>query len=112
MPLLSISLIQFLQVYQITTNQFLCRNKFFGRSLHVSGFQQALRQFLHNGSRLRTDVLAPLIRRLEELVGILTQQESVRFYTTSLLLIYDGLDLSCGEVQLLDNLIVNKISLI
>ncbi|KAK7871697.1 hypothetical protein R5R35_009054 [Gryllus longicercus] len=83
-----------MQVYQVTTRRFLCRNKFYGRSLSVSGFQQALRQFLHNGSRLRSDVLSPLIRRLEELVVVLARQDAVRFYTTSLLLLYEG-DESC-----------------
>ncbi|KAJ9591769.1 hypothetical protein L9F63_001705 [Diploptera punctata] len=79
-----------MQVYQVTTKRFLCRNKFYGRSLNVGGFQQALRQFLHNGTKLRSDVLPPLIRRLEELVYILGRQDAVRFYTTSLLLLYEG----------------------
>ncbi|XP_049779049.1 inositol hexakisphosphate kinase 3-like [Schistocerca cancellata] len=86
-----------MQVYQVTTQRFVCRNKFFGRSLSVGGFQQAVRQFLHNGSHLRSDVLGPLIRRLEELAAVVTQQEATRFYTTSLLLIYDGLEHSCTE---------------
>lgn len=79
-----------MQVYQVTTRRFLCKNKFYGRSLSVAGFQQALRQFLHNGNRLRSDVLSPLIRRLEELVVVLAHQDAVRFYTTSLLLLYEG----------------------
>ncbi|XP_069688137.1 inositol hexakisphosphate kinase 1-like isoform X2 [Periplaneta americana] len=85
-----------MQVYQVTTQRFLCRNKFYGRSLSVGGFQQALRQFLHNGAKLRSDVLPPLIRRLEELVYILGRQDAVRFYTTSLLLLYEGDDCHSG----------------
>ncbi|XP_034249485.1 inositol hexakisphosphate kinase 3-like isoform X2 [Thrips palmi] len=83
-----------MQVYQTTTGRFLCRNKLYGRSLSVSGFTQALCKFLHNGKRLRIDVLAPLIKRLEELLSVLHRQEAVRFYTASLLLLYEGLDLS------------------
>ena len=56
----------------------------------MGGFQQALRQFLHNGAKMRSDVLPPLIRRLEELVYILGRQDAARFYTTSLLLLYEG----------------------
>lgn len=83
-----------MQVYQTTTGRFLCRNKLYGRSLSVNGFTQALSKFLHNGSRLRIDVLPPLIKRLEELLDVLHRQEAVRFYTASLLLLYEGLDLS------------------
>ncbi|XP_066997568.2 inositol hexakisphosphate kinase 1 [Anabrus simplex] len=86
-----------MQVYQVTTQRFLCRNKFYGRSLSIAGFQQALCQFLHNGARLRSDVLPPLIRRLEELVVVLAHQDSVRFYTTSLLLLYEGNEVHSPE---------------
>ncbi|XP_063222894.1 inositol hexakisphosphate kinase 1-like isoform X2 [Bacillus rossius redtenbacheri] len=79
-----------MQVYQVTTKQFLCRNKFYGRSLSVSGFQQAIKQFFHNGLCSRYDVIPPLIRRLEELIVVLGHQDTIRFYTTSLLLLYEG----------------------
>lgn len=80
------------QVFQISSKHYLCRNKFYGRTLSVSGFQQALVQFLHNGVRFRSDVLPVLIRRLEELFTVLGRQETVRLYTTSLLLLYEGDD--------------------
>lgn len=86
--------LQLSQVYQTTTKRFLCRNKLYGRSLSVSGFTQALCKFLHNGKQVRVDVLPPLIRKLEELLGVLHRQEAVRFYTASLLLLYEGLDVS------------------
>ncbi|EEB10437.1 inositol hexaphosphate kinase, putative [Pediculus humanus corporis] len=81
-----------MQVFQISSKHYLCRNKFYGRTLSVSGFQQALVQFLHNGVRFRSDVLPVLIRRLEELFTVLGRQETVRLYTTSLLLLYEGDD--------------------
>lgn len=70
----------------------MCHNKYYGRSLSIAGFQHALYQFLHNGTRLRVDVLPPLIQKLEELDLILSQQEAFRFYTSSLLLLYEGSD--------------------
>uniref|UniRef100_A0A1B6EQX8 Kinase n=1 Tax=Cuerna arida TaxID=1464854 RepID=A0A1B6EQX8_9HEMI len=79
-----------MQVYQASSGRFLCRNKLYGRSLTAAGFQSAVRNFLHDGTRLRTDALPPLIRRLEELRSALMQLESIRLYTTSLLLLYEG----------------------
>ncbi|KAF4527415.1 hypothetical protein B566_EDAN015314, partial [Ephemera danica] len=58
--------------------------------LTVSGFERSLYQFLHNGNKIRADILPPLIRKLQELYSILEQQEAFRFYTSSLLLVYDG----------------------
>lgn len=81
-----------MQVYQVPSKHYLCRNKFYGRTLSVSSFQQALTQFLHNGARFRSDVLPVLIRRLEDLWNALARQETIRLYTTSLLLLYEGDD--------------------
>ncbi|KAL1129083.1 hypothetical protein AAG570_013614 [Ranatra chinensis] len=79
-----------MQVYQVTSGRFLCRNKFYGRTLSAGGFSAAVRHFLHDGTRLRVEVLPPLIRRLEALVDVLENQTSLRLYTTSLLLLYEG----------------------
>lgn len=78
------------QVYQASSGKFMCRNKLYGRTLTMAGFQKALNIFLHDGVRLRTDALPPLIRRLEELLNTLSNLESIRLYTTSLLLLYEG----------------------
>ncbi|KAK9502981.1 hypothetical protein O3M35_011651 [Rhynocoris fuscipes] len=79
-----------MQVYQVTTGRFLCRNKFFGRSLSTNGFSNALRHFLHDGQRFRTELLPSLIRKLEVLAETVAALESLRLYTTSLLLLYEG----------------------
>ncbi|XP_032827298.2 inositol hexakisphosphate kinase 1-like isoform X2 [Petromyzon marinus] len=79
-----------MQVYQAESNEFLCRNKYYGRELSVDGFQRAIFQFLHNGRRLRTELLAPVTRRLRALQSVLESRSSFRFYSSSLLVIYDG----------------------
>ncbi|KAG8231313.1 hypothetical protein J437_LFUL006969 [Ladona fulva] len=79
-----------MQVYQVTTRRFLCRNKLFGRALTIEGFRMALVQFLHNGWHIRLDVVKPLLERLEALEGILTRLGAARFYTCSLLCLYEG----------------------
>ena len=58
----------------------------------MDGFREGLCQFLHNGNRLRTDALIPLVEKLQELKSVLSSLDTFRFYTSSLLLIYEGLD--------------------
>ncbi|KAB0396997.1 hypothetical protein E2I00_000579, partial [Balaenoptera physalus] len=54
------------------------------------GFKEALFQFFHNGRYLRRELLGPVLRKLTELKSVLERQESYRFYSSSLLVIYDG----------------------
>ncbi|XP_043932423.1 inositol hexakisphosphate kinase 3 [Protopterus annectens] len=81
-----------MQVYQTDAAHFLCRNKYYGRKLSKEGFQQTLFQFLHNGERLRTDLLDPVLLLLQRLMSVIEQQNSYRFYSSSLLIIYEGED--------------------
>ncbi|NXF12913.1 IP6K3 kinase, partial [Smithornis capensis] len=79
-----------MQVYQADTGHFLCKDKYFGRRLSPEGFRQALRQFLCSGNQLRTELLEPIILRLKALLAVIRKQSSYRFYSSSLLIIYDG----------------------
>ncbi|KAM9184632.1 inositol hexakisphosphate kinase 3 isoform 2-T2 [Mergus octosetaceus] len=81
-----------MQVYQVDTGHFLCKDKYYGRKLSPEGFRQALRQFLCNGNHLRIDVLEPIILQLKALLSVIRKQSSYRFYSSSLLIIYDGLE--------------------
>ncbi|XP_005995525.1 inositol hexakisphosphate kinase 3 [Latimeria chalumnae] len=83
-----------MQVYQSDSGSFLCRNKYYGRKLTAEGFRQTLYQFLHNGDRLQTDLLDPVILRLRALKLVIEQQSTYRFYSSSLLIIYDGKEAS------------------
>ncbi|XP_066134354.1 inositol hexakisphosphate kinase 3 [Saccopteryx bilineata] len=79
-----------MQVYQVDKKHFLCKDKYYGRKLSVEGFRQALYQFLHDGTRLRTELLGPILGRLRALLAVIRSQSSYRFYSSSLLIIYDG----------------------
>ncbi|XP_071434739.1 inositol hexakisphosphate kinase 3 [Pithys albifrons albifrons] len=79
-----------MQVYQADTGHFLCKDKYYGRRLSPEGFRQTLRQFLCTGNRLRTDLLEPIVLRLKALLSVIRKQSSYRFYSSSLLIIYDG----------------------
>ncbi|XP_061076773.1 inositol hexakisphosphate kinase 1 [Conger conger] len=79
-----------MQVYQMDTGHYLCRNKYYGRGLSTEGFRQALQQYLHNGAQLRRDLLQPMLGKLRSLQAVLERQASYRFYSSSLLVIYEG----------------------
>ncbi|XP_004676212.1 PREDICTED: inositol hexakisphosphate kinase 1 [Condylura cristata] len=79
-----------MQVYQLDTGHYLCRNKYYGRGLSIEGFRNALYQYLHNGLDLRRDLFEPILGKLRGLKAVLERQASYRFYSSSLLVIYDG----------------------
>nr|XP_003473961.1 inositol hexakisphosphate kinase 3 isoform X1 [Cavia porcellus] len=79
-----------MQVYQTDKKHFLCKDKYYGRKLSAEGFRQGLCQFLHNGARRRTELLQPILQRLQALLTVIRAQSSYRFYSSSLLIIYDG----------------------
>ena len=76
--------------------RFVCRNKYYGRKLSDAGFHQAIKDFFHNGTRLRDELIQPFIRKLQKLKKVVEKQHSFRFYSSSLLLIYDGKESSHG----------------
>lgn len=93
----------------MTSGKFKCRNKYYGRKLGVEGFREGLMEFLHNGNRLRTDALVPLVDNLLELKAVLQSLDTFRFYTSSLLLIYEGLDPElCGDNEATDEDMICK----
>ncbi|KAM6126534.1 inositol hexakisphosphate kinase 1 isoform 3-T4 [Phoenicopterus ruber ruber] len=85
-----------MQVYQLDTGHYLCRNKYYGRGLSIEGFRNALYQYLHNGIELRKDLFEPVLAKLRSLKAVLERQASYRFYSSSLLIIYDGKDSRAG----------------
>ncbi|XP_020344902.1 inositol hexakisphosphate kinase 2 [Oncorhynchus kisutch] len=79
-----------MQVYQSDSGQLMFMNKYHGRKLSLPGFKEALFQFFHDGQRLRRELLFPVLRKLREMQETLESCESYRFYSSSLLIIYDG----------------------
>ena len=78
------------QVYHPNTGTYVHHSKHYGHALRVEGFRKALRQFLHNGSELRTELRDLIIQRLKQLTEQISQLDSFRFYSSSLLIMYDG----------------------
>ncbi|XP_076041441.1 inositol hexakisphosphate kinase 3-like isoform X2 [Oratosquilla oratoria] len=79
-----------MQVYNRAKKVYIRRNKYHGRQLSEEGFKQTIWQFLHNGKRLRLDIVEMITVRLEELRAIIAKLDSFRFFTSSLLILYDG----------------------
>lgn len=78
------------QVYRYDTGQLMFMSKFHGRRLTLKDFKDALFQFFHSGHRLRRELLSPVLHRLRDMQAALEACESYRFYSSSLLIIYDG----------------------
>ncbi|XP_002740788.2 inositol hexakisphosphate kinase 1-like, partial [Saccoglossus kowalevskii] len=79
-----------MQVYQVDTGRYHCRNKYYGRGLTVDGVKKCFYEFLHNGERLRVELISAIINRLLEMKMMLEKKHSYRFYSSSLLVIYKG----------------------
>lgn len=65
-------------------------NKYHGRKLSLAGFKEALCQFFSDGRVLRRELISPVLHRLREMRAVLEACESYRFFSSSLLIIYDG----------------------
>lgn len=79
-----------MQVYQADADHYVKRDKYWGRELNEEGFKAALYRFFHNGFCLRTLVIQRVISRLENLRRAIETQSSYRFYSCSLLVVYEG----------------------
>ena len=81
-------------MYDASKNMYIYHDKYYGRALSKEGFYDALKAFLHNGVSLRVDILPRLIAMLIKLRETVRKQDTYRFFSSSLLLIYDGKDTS------------------
>lgn len=78
----------------------MCRNKYYGMKLCEEGFREELVTFLHNGQQFRTEVIEPLLYKLRKLYKVIEKQNSFRFYSSSLLLMYEGdVEKKCDDVS-------------
>ncbi|XP_047991169.1 inositol hexakisphosphate kinase 2 isoform X2 [Leguminivora glycinivorella] len=66
------------------------RDKYWGRALTENGLREALRHFFAAGAAPRPQVVRRALRRLEALRRAIAKQTSYRFYSCSLLIVYEG----------------------
>ncbi|CAF3375042.1 unnamed protein product [Rotaria sp. Silwood1] len=92
-----------MQVYQVDSGRYMFTDKYRGRILTIDGFRSALVQFFDNGRTKRLDVLPGIIERLESLYETISSLAKYRFYSGSLLIVYDGLPQSnLIDVRMID----------
>ena len=77
-------------MYNNTEKQYTYRDKYYGRSLDREGFTEALREFVFDGSSYRTDIIPKILHNLHQLRELIGKQNGYRFYSSSLLVLYDG----------------------
>ncbi|XP_042909087.1 inositol hexakisphosphate kinase 3 isoform X2 [Parasteatoda tepidariorum] len=79
-----------MQVYQAKYEGYLWKDKYYGRTLDESGVRKALHQFFHNGLYLNSSVIDRVLEYLIELREAVEKQQTFRFYSSSLLILYEG----------------------
>lgn len=70
-----------MQVYQANADHYMKKDKYWGRDLTEEGFKEALRNFFHNGFRLRMKIINKVIQKLDDLSTVIEKQSSYRFYS-------------------------------
>lgn len=79
-----------MQVFEAETGACIRRDKYWGRALTETGLREALRDFFAGGAGLRTRVVRRVLRDLDALRRAIAKQTSYRFYSCSLLVVYEG----------------------
>ncbi|XP_046912020.2 inositol hexakisphosphate kinase 1 isoform X2 [Dermatophagoides farinae] len=85
-----------IQIYDKEMDKFICYNKYYGRKLTPETFRSTLKMFVSNENFYNHHkLLDKMIERLQRLRTIIVGLDSFRFYTSSLLLIYEGNTCHC-----------------
>ncbi|XP_022249891.1 inositol hexakisphosphate kinase 3-like [Limulus polyphemus] len=79
-----------MQVYQANRRNYVWKDKYYGRTLDECGFRYTLYQFFHNGIQLKVSLIDRVLEKLQELRKTIENQHSFRFYSSSLLVLYEG----------------------
>jgi hypothetical protein len=81
-----------LRVYRPRYDSYLTRtSKHFGDYLHAKWqLKRAIKLFLHDGYRIRTEIIPMFIQRLKKLLVALKSQKTFKFRASSVLFLYEG----------------------
>jgi len=77
-------------VYEPESKTYRHHDKYYGRQLTKDSIQPAVAEFFNNGTTFRMDILHQFIVKLKELLNAVQEEHNCRFYSSSLLLIYEG----------------------
>ncbi|KAK6990641.1 inositol hexakisphosphate kinase 1-like isoform X1 [Biomphalaria glabrata] len=76
--------------YLIREQTYEKKDKFYGRQIGDDELKNEIINFLHNGEEYRFDLVDPIISQLQKLEAVIRTLEGYRFYSCSLVIIYDG----------------------
>ena len=80
------------------------RDKYHGRRLKGQDLSPELEWFFHDGERVRVECVAIILDKLKRIRERMAEQRHFKFYSSSLLLVYDGADESPvrADVRMID----------
>lgn len=79
-----------MQVFKAHVSGYVCKDKYYGRRLDEDAFRNALYQFFHDGYCLQVELIERVVGRLCDLRKAVERQHTFRFYSSSLLIVYEG----------------------
>ncbi|KAI8614328.1 hypothetical protein BC830DRAFT_1065601 [Chytriomyces sp. MP71] len=82
-----------MQVYKTATKSFVYLDKYVGRQINAANLRQSLISFLDNGESILVGFIPRLLEKLRALYDVVSKLPTYRFYASSLLVLYDGMDL-------------------
>ncbi|KAL7318638.1 hypothetical protein PS15m_001856 [Mucor circinelloides] len=92
-----------MQVYQLDKHAYDIQDKYVGRTLTPESFRDTVHHFLHNGIKLLIEFIPVLIERLTKLYIEIEKMIGYRFYGSSLLIVYDALNVNSSiAMKLID----------
>jgi len=79
-----------MKVYQTKTDDFKSFDKVWGKSVTDATVVESLSKFLDNGEQIRKELVDGFIEILRKIQAFFDGQRELRFYSSSLLFLYDG----------------------
>ncbi|XP_072050502.1 uncharacterized protein [Amphiura filiformis] len=79
-----------MRVFHPASGEYECQDKYYGRSLDQSKVIEGLARYLNVGENFRVDALRALLDKLEQIKNWFEGQQKYQFYSSSLLLVYEG----------------------
>ena len=86
-------MIYYLQVYKVVEGRYVHYDRVFGRTVTERQFPALFHEYLQDGHPMSRVLLSPILLRLRQLHRVLSSQQTFRYYSGSLLIIYDAADL-------------------
>jgi len=79
-----------MKVYQAKTGNFVTYDKPWGKKVTPETMAESLKVFFDNGEEIRKDLIDGFLELLEKIQDWMKDQTDLRFYSSSLLFLYDG----------------------